>query len=68
MPSSDEVARWSGDQAKWPHTPPLDVFRALYEKDSNLVWRVDVGHLVNVLDMALEEIEANEVYEQERNG
>ena len=58
--STVDVAAWDVDPDQWPHTPPLDVWRALYEDDDNLVWRAGIGHVVNALDEALERLEVAE--------
>jgi hypothetical protein len=38
-------------------TPSLEEFRRMEAYDDNVVWRLDQGHIVNLLDMALEEID-----------
>lgn len=39
-------------------TPSLEEFRRMEEYDDNVVWRLDQGHIVNLLDMALEELDS----------
>ena len=39
-------------------TPSLEDFRAMEAYDSNVWWRLDCGHHQNLLDAALEEIDA----------
>lgn len=38
-------------------TPSLETYRRAMEYDSNFEWRMSQGHIINLLDMALEEIE-----------
>lgn len=38
-------------------TPSLEMFREMEEYDDNVVWRMETGHLVNLLDAALEEVD-----------
>ena len=57
---------WNVDPDQWPHTPPMPVWRAQYEADSNLVWRAGTGHVVNMLDAALERLEAVEALHHRR--
>lgn len=38
-------------------TPSLEMFRKMEAYDDNVVWRMESGHVVNLLDMALEEID-----------
>lgn len=54
----DRLADWEGDPNDWPHTPPLDVWAKLTDRDSNFVWRVDSGHLINLLEAAIAALEA----------
>lgn len=37
-------------------TPSLEEFSYWYEYDPNLVWRIHQGHIVNLLDDALERL------------
>lgn len=57
---------WNVDPDQWPHTPPISVWRSQYEADSNLVWRAGTGHVVNMLDAALERLEAVEALHRRR--
>lgn len=52
-----EQVKWSKDPDKWPYTPPLEEYLGLAAKDPLLVWRMETGHLVNLLDAALDRIE-----------
>jgi hypothetical protein len=54
-PTAEEIAQWSNPD--WPHTPPLSVFRVLEQEDPNLRWRVEIGHIMNLLDAAIEKLE-----------
>lgn len=38
-------------------TPSLETYRRAMEYDSNFEWRMSQGHIINLLDMALEENE-----------
>ena len=55
--SPEEWADWGGNPDEWPHTPPLHVFRALYDADPHLPWRIPLGHVVNALEAALEALD-----------
>ena len=54
----ERLAEWEGDPTRWPHTPPLDVWTVLADRDSSLVWRVSTGHIVNLLETAVAALEA----------
>lgn len=61
-----DTSEWSPDPSKWPHTPPLSVYLELEKNDSSLFWRMGSGHAQNLLDEAVEKIEALEVRLGER--
>lgn len=48
------------DPKDWPYTPPLDVARKLLGADGNLFWRLESGHHQNLLDAALDRVDAQQ--------
>lgn len=38
---------------EWTYTPPLSVFCVLQAEDPSLIWAMDRGHLVNLLEDAM---------------
>lgn len=57
-PTDEEIFQWRVHPEHWPYTPPLEVYRVLEQEDDNLRWRVATGHIMNLLDMAYEKLEA----------
>jgi len=55
--TDEERAEWDVHPDKWPHTPPHDVFRALYEKNGNLWWGAGLAHGQAAYDGALARID-----------
>ncbi len=58
MPDPEE---WNpATMGDWPHTPPFEVMRDLLAKDPNLFWKLDIGHIQNTLEAALDRLETVE--------
>ena len=49
-----EVEGWSTDPEDWPSTPPLYVFKQLYELDENLIYRIRPYDARGLLEQALD--------------
>ena len=47
---------WGVEPSEWPYTPPLSVYRDLIIPDPDLFWRMDSGHVQNVLEDALDQL------------
>jgi hypothetical protein len=56
----EERATWDVDPDRWPHTPPLHVFRELMDEDDNWWWQAGAGHGLNAYEAAVEALEAAE--------
>ena len=48
-----EVEGWSNDPDDWPHTPPLSVIGQLLDRDPDMIYRLPVGDLWNLVEEAL---------------
>lgn len=51
-----EVEGWSNDPDEWVETPPLRVFKRLVDRDPDLMYRVQLGDLWNLIEQAFEEV------------
>lgn len=54
---AEEYRAWLDDIEENGRTPPLIEYMYWCQYDSNLPWRLGSGHLINLLDAALERIE-----------
>lgn len=55
-------------RANWNNNEPTDtnLWLSIYEKDGNLPYATDTGHLVNIIDDLVERVETERAAEQER--
>jgi hypothetical protein len=53
-----EYLAWLTHVERDPVTPPLAEYLRWCAHDGNLPWRLDTGHLVNLLDQATDALEA----------